>query len=86
MIAIFKVSDTWRVRLSSFQICAFLPSLLLSIEWKEKQLVSISLFPDKNSLLKEIKNGRTSLSLLLASTIDPLTFNCCLEDSFSSNN
>ena len=88
MIAVFELADAWSVSLLSLQICAILPSsLFLFIEWKEKWLgkILISLSLGRNSKPKELNKEKTLLSLLLVSTIGPLTFNCCLGVSFLNN-
>ena len=66
-------------------IFAFL--LFLFTKWKEKWLwkISTSLLPRESSVLSILKKEKTLLSLLLASTIEPLTFNCCLNISLSSD-
>ena len=72
MIAIFGLDNIWSTISLSLQIYTFLSSLLLLfIEWKEKLLekILISLFLGENLLLKEIKEGKTPLSLLLVNSL-----------------
>ena len=74
-------NDDWREifsRLHKWLLTLFL--LFLSKEWKENWFgnKSISLFPGKNSWLKEEKEGMISLNLLSISTIGPLIFWYCL--------
>ena len=45
----------------------------------------INLYSGENSILRELKEWKILLSLLLASTIDPLTSNHYLEVRFLSN-
>ena len=72
-------SNTWMVMLSRHLKWLLMSWLLLLFEgWEEKQFrnMSISLFPGKNSGLKE---GKTLLSLLSMSTIGLLILDCCLD-------
>ena len=87
-MAALELSDTLKTILLSLQKYVFLVSaLFLSERWKEKWLEnkSISLFPDKNLLLKELKESKIPFNLLLTSTIEPLIFSLYLEINFSIN-
>ena len=63
---------------------AILALVIGEIERKTTGKILINLEPGENSLLSELKKGKTLLSWLLVSTANPLIFSLCLKVIFLS--